>query len=78
MHYINGRKAREGDSVVYKSAYGDGKIRVGVVHSLRAEAQMCNCQVAFLVPGGVHYATATIGKELVHAEDAAANFDWGL
>jgi hypothetical protein len=75
-HYINGREAKEGDHVVYRTTFGDKRVRVGVVHAITVGATSCNAQVAVIVPGGVHYLSATIGRELLHAEDAAEVFAW--
>lgn len=66
MHYKNGRKANNGDSVVGKSYNGH---YAGTLHSTNPGATSCNGQVAVPVPGGHRTECVTIG-DIFHAEDA--------
>ena len=70
MHYINGREAKEGDSIIAYEKYAK-RVKVGVVHSLNAQATTCNGQITIVVPGGVQHHSVTLG-ECIHAEDAFA------
>lgn len=76
MHYINGREAREGDPVIIRHIYNGLKVRAGVIHNLVATSSTCNGTVSVPVPGGYQTFCVTLGKEVLHAEDAAAAFDW--
>jgi hypothetical protein len=66
MHYKNGREAKTGDSVVYKSSIG---VIAGTLHSLVAGSNACNAQISFPVPGTCTSWCVTVG-ECFHAEDA--------
>ena len=44
MHYKNGRKAKEGDSVIFKDF--DGKVKSGTMHTLNSLADRCNATVS--------------------------------
>ncbi len=68
MHYINGREAKEGDSVIHYDKYAKG-FRVGMIHSLSAQSQTCNAQLARIIPGGVAPVSVTL-SECIHIEDA--------
>ena len=70
MHYKNGREAKEGDHVIAKDTCS-GRVVGGMVHSLNANSNTCNCQVAVIFPGTVFHLSFSVG-ELVHVEDALA------
>ena len=76
MHYINGRMACEGDPVIIRHQWNGLRVRVGVVHDLVATSSTCNAKVSVHSPGGYTTYIVTLGKEVLHAEDAARLFDW--
>jgi hypothetical protein len=66
MHYKNGREAKEGDPVITLDY--NRKVVVGVAYNLRP-AEICNCDVAVLIPGGSQQLTCQTVGNLYHAED---------
>jgi len=63
MHYKNGREAKIGDLVVFKTS---NVIRTGIVVNATAESDTCNLQITPLCET-LYYSTAS---ECLHADDA--------
>jgi hypothetical protein len=68
MHYLNGRKAVEGDPVIYRHQWCNISY-AGVIHSFNARAETCNALMAVPQFGGCQNLSVTI-RECIHAEDA--------
>ena len=74
MHYKNGREAKENDNVLVPGWLPSGNgVLAGRIHSLNAQSDTCNGQVASAVVGGMTSVSVNV-KDCVHAEDAMIAF----
>ena len=72
MHYINGRRAQEGDFVVAMPSHEGAKPVAGKLHSVNAGAQTCNGQISVPTLGGFSNHYVSLGTQCLHVEDLLA------
>lgn len=78
MHYKNGREAKLGDSVIYRTYQGGKTVpTAGVIHSLNPGASSCNGVITCVAFGGVSSTSVNVG-EGYHAEDAFNALDGAI
>lgn len=70
MHFKNGREAKAGDVVVFDGGKYSAAPKVGVLHSLVAEADSCNGRIATIDPND---GLITV-SECLHIDDVKAAF----